>query len=33
MYGNTQEIVIYTSLQTSNRIGIKSNINSYYAIY
>jgi len=33
MYGNTQEIVIYTSLQTSNRTGINTNINSYYAIY
>jgi hypothetical protein len=33
MYGNTQEIVIYTSLQTSNRSAIKSNINSYYGIY
>ena len=33
MYGNTQEIVIYTSLQSSNRTGIKSNINSFYSIY
>ena len=33
MYGNTQEVVVYTSLQTANRSGIKSNINDFYSIY
>jgi hypothetical protein len=27
------EVVIYTSNQSSNRTGIESNINTYYAIY
>jgi hypothetical protein len=31
--GNMSEVVIYTSNQSSNRTGIESNINSYYAIY
>lgn len=31
--GNTQEIIVYSSNQSSNRIGIESNINSYYGIY
>ena len=31
--GVFQEIVIYTSDQSSNRTGISSNINTYYAIY
>lgn len=28
-----QEIIVYTSNQTSNRTGIESNINSFYTIY
>jgi len=31
--GNTQEIIIWLSDQTSNLSGINTNINSYYAIY
>lgn len=31
--GNTQEIIIWLSDQTSNLSGINSNINTYYAIY
>jgi hypothetical protein len=31
--GNFQELVIYSSNQSSNRTGIQSNINTYYAIY
>lgn len=30
---NIQEVVIYTSSQSSNRTGISTNINSYYGIY
>lgn len=31
--GNIQEIIIYTTNQTSNRTGIESNFNTYYTIY
>jgi hypothetical protein len=31
--GNLQEIVLYSSNQSSNRTGIRTNINTYYAIY
>lgn len=31
--GNAQEIIIYNSDQTSNKSGIETNINNYYAIY
>jgi hypothetical protein len=31
--GNIQEMVFYTSDQSSNRTGIETNINSYYGIY
>lgn len=31
--GTMQEIILYSSNQTSNRTGIEANINSYYAIY
>jgi hypothetical protein len=31
--GNIQEIIMYTSNQSSNRTGIETNINTYYAIY
>jgi hypothetical protein len=31
--GNIQEFIVYASNQSSNRSGIESNINSYYAIY
>jgi hypothetical protein len=31
--GNIQEIILYTSNQSSNRTGIESNINSHYTIY
>ena len=31
--GPFQELIIYTSSQTSNRTGIESNINTYYSIY
>lgn len=31
--GHFQEIVLYSSSQTSNRTGIESNINTYYSIY
>jgi len=31
--GTIQEIIFYTSDQTSNRAGIASNINGHYAIY
>jgi hypothetical protein len=33
MSGEWQELVVYQTDQTSNRTGIQSNINSYYAIY
>jgi hypothetical protein len=33
MSGEWQELVIYQSDETSNRSGIQSNINTYYAIY
>lgn len=33
MYGNIQEIIVYPSLQTSNRSGINTNINNFYSIY
>jgi hypothetical protein len=31
--GNLQEIVLYSSNQSSNRTGIRTNINTYYGIY
>jgi hypothetical protein len=31
--GNMQEIILYNSYESSNRSGISTNINSYYAIY
>jgi SPP1 family predicted phage head-tail adaptor len=31
--GNIQEIIFYTTNQSSNRTGIESNINTHYAIY
>jgi hypothetical protein len=31
--GNIQEVIFYTSNQSSNRTGIESNINSFYSIY
>lgn len=31
--GTSQELVIYTSDQSTNRTGIETNINSYYSIY
>ena len=31
--GNMQELILYSSDQSSNRTGISTNINSYYAIY
>jgi hypothetical protein len=31
--GNIQELIIYTSNQSSNRTGIETNINTHYAIY
>jgi len=31
--GNVQEFVFYNQDQTTNRIGIESNINAYYSIY
>ncbi len=31
--GKIQELIIYTSSQSSNRTGISSNINTYYGIY
>lgn len=31
--GNHQELIIYPTEQTSNRVDIESNINSYYGIY
>lgn len=33
MAGDIQEVIFYTSDQTSNRTGIESNINSFYNIY
>jgi hypothetical protein len=33
MRGRMHELIIYTSDQSSNRTGIESNINTYYAIY
>ena len=30
---NVQEIVIYTSDQSSNRTGIENNLNTFYSIY
>jgi hypothetical protein len=32
-YGNIQEVVIYATGNSSNRTGIETNINTYYAIY
>ena len=32
-YGKMQEIVMYTSNQSSNRTGIETNINGYFSIY
>jgi hypothetical protein len=31
--GNLQEIVLYSSNQSSNRTGIETNINDFYSIY
>ena len=31
--GNFQEIIVYTTNESSNRTGIETNINAYYAIY
>jgi len=31
--GAMQELILYTSDQSSNRVGIETNINNYYAIY
>jgi len=31
--GNYSEIILYSSDQTANRVGIESNINTYYSIY
>jgi hypothetical protein len=31
--GNIQEIIMYTSDQSTNRTGIETNINSFYSIY
>ena len=31
--GSVQELILYSSNQSSNRTGISSNINTYYAIY
>jgi hypothetical protein len=31
--GDLQELIIYNSNQSSNRVGIETNINNYYAIY
>jgi hypothetical protein len=31
--GNLQEVIVYPSDQTSNRIGIETNINDHYGIY
>jgi hypothetical protein len=31
--GGIQEIIFFTTDQSSNRTGIESNINSYYTIY
>jgi hypothetical protein len=28
-----QEVIIFTSSQTSNRAGIESNINTYFGVY
>jgi hypothetical protein len=33
MSGNTYEVILYNSNQSSNRTGIETNINSYYVIY
>lgn len=33
MYGDIQEIIIYSSDKITNRSGIESNINTYYSIY
>ena len=33
MNGYIQELVIYSSYQTSNRTGIQSNMNSYYSVF
>lgn len=33
MIGNLSEFIFYGSNQTTNRVGIESNINSYYTIY
>jgi hypothetical protein len=31
--GNMQEMIFYTSDQSSNRAGIETNINDFYSIY
>lgn len=33
MYGKIQELIIYSSDETSNRTGIETNINSFYSVY
>jgi hypothetical protein len=33
MRGNIQEMIFYTSDQTSNRTAIEGNINTYYSIF
>jgi hypothetical protein len=32
-YGNLSEVVVYNSLQTANRSGINTNLNTYYSVY
>ena len=32
-YGNLSEVVVYNSLQTANRSGINTNLNTYYSAY
>jgi hypothetical protein len=33
LFGNCQEVVLWTNSQTSNKSGIESNINGYYNVY
>jgi hypothetical protein len=33
LLGNVQEVILYSSNQSANRVGIQNNINSYYGIY
>jgi hypothetical protein len=33
LFGNYQEVILYSSDQSSNRTGIETNINSFYSIY